>query len=132
MARSALAALRSLAKAERVETSTQEVPAPPAPSPRLVGLDGFGRVAGMTLEEFEKAGLVVRVSSALLGEDVLFVSENATRTADEADLVAYTPSELRLLAPMPAGCVQTLHLVKKTFPGSVLSDLTPDTEKGDG
>jgi hypothetical protein len=41
------------------------------------------QVAGMTLERFARAGLVVQVRSTLLDEVVLFASDNARVPADE-------------------------------------------------
>jgi hypothetical protein len=40
-------------------------------------------VAGMSLERFARAGLVVQVRSTLLDEVVLFASDNASVDADE-------------------------------------------------
>lgn len=58
---------------------TQEIPTAverkPAPT--------LAEVAGMSLERFARAGLVVRVRSSLLDEVVLFASDNARVATDE-------------------------------------------------
>ena len=53
-------------------------------------------VAGMSLERFARAGLVVKVRSTLLDEVVLFASDNAELPRDERRLV-YRAAELRRL-----------------------------------
>ncbi|HEX2466161.1 MAG TPA: hypothetical protein VHR17_16175 [Thermoanaerobaculia bacterium] len=53
-------------------------------------------VAGMTLERFARAGLVVKVRSTLLDEVVLFASDNAELPRDERRPV-YRAADLRLL-----------------------------------
>jgi len=126
VARSALEAIQRLQKAAKEKGREKSTPPP------LVGLDGFQRVAEMTLADFSRAGLVVRVTSALLGEDVLFVSDNVRPASVEGNLVVYTAAELGLFVSMPAECVRTLHAVKKKFPGSLLWDLFPDEKKEDG
>ena len=61
-----------------------------------------GEVAGMSLERFARAGLVVRVRSNLLDEVVLFASDNARVPADERRPV-YRAADLgRLLRSRPA------------------------------
>ena len=53
-------------------------------------------VAGMSLERFARAGLVVKVRSTLLDEVVLFASDNADLPRDERRLV-YRAADLRRL-----------------------------------
>jgi hypothetical protein len=56
-----------------------------------------GEVAGMSLERFAQAGLVVEVRSTLFDEVVIFASDNARLPADERRPV-YRAAELdRLL-----------------------------------
>jgi len=126
VARSALEAVQRLQKAAKEKGREKSTPPP------LVGLDGFQRVAEMTLADFSRAGLVVRVSSRLLEEDVLFVSDNVRPASVKGDLVVYMAAELRLFLSMPAECIRTVHAVKKKLPGSLLWDLFPDEKKEDG
>ena len=121
MARSTLAALRSLRKAK-----DEGKPSPPA----LSSLPGFSPVAEMTLEDFSRAGLVVRVTSALLGEDVLLVSDNVLDVDERGDLVVYRAEEIRRLVAFPPDCAKTIHGIKKAFPGCRVTDLTLDEEGG--
>jgi hypothetical protein len=53
-------------------------------------------VAGMSLERFARAGLVVKVRSTLLDEVVLFASDNADLPKDERRQV-YRAADLRRL-----------------------------------
>jgi hypothetical protein len=53
-------------------------------------------VAGMSLERFARAGLVVKVRSTLLDEVVLFASDNAELSSDEQRPV-YRAADLRRL-----------------------------------
>jgi hypothetical protein len=53
-------------------------------------------VAGMSLERFARAGLVVKVRSTLLDEVVLFASDNANLAAEERRPV-YRAADLRRL-----------------------------------
>jgi hypothetical protein len=53
-------------------------------------------VAGMSLERFARAGLVVKVRSSLLDEVVLFASDNAKLANDERRTV-YRAADLRRL-----------------------------------
>jgi hypothetical protein len=53
-------------------------------------------VAGMSLERFARAGLIVRVRSTLLDEDVVFASDNARVPASERRPV-YRATDLRRL-----------------------------------
>ena len=84
-------------------------------------------VVQMSLDEFSRAGLILRVHSAALGAVVLFVSDNVP----DADLhgsrfTVYRASELRKLAQFRPGprSLQTLHDVKTIFQGA-LTDARP-------
>ncbi|NJL27405.1 MAG: hypothetical protein HC897_05670 [Thermoanaerobaculia bacterium] len=80
------------------------------------------QVAAMTLEEFARAGLKLRVHSQVLGCDVLFISDNVPD--DEIDargLPVYRAHELRklaLLKPRPHS-LRCIHEVKTVFGGTV-------------
>ena len=65
------------------------------------------RIAGMSLKSFALAGLVLRVHSRLLGEDVLFASDNAH--VDRQDLVVYRAAELETLLDAKEAELMTLH-----------------------
>ena len=109
----ALKALRGLQKV--VQKREEGTPAPPA----LVAVPGFQPVEEMTLEDFSHAGLVVRVRSRLLEEEVLFVSDNVKDLEAEDELVVYRAGELRRLVLLPVECLRTVHRVKKLFSGTV-------------
>lgn len=69
------------------------------------------RVAGMSMSDFATAGLVVRVRSAVLGEEVIFASDNAELATDPG-LPVYRANELsRLLAAKED--LRLLHSAKK-------------------
>lgn len=119
MARNALAALRRLQKVEKEKTLLLPVP-------------GFVGVVEMTFEAFSTAGLVVRVTSRLLGEDVLFVSDNAEDVDETGDLVVYRAEELLRLVQLPQECIRTVHRVKKAFPGARVTEMALEGEEGNG
>lgn len=124
MARNALAALQRLQKVEKAVGK---------PSPALfVAVPGFVETVEMTLETFSTAGLVVRVTSRLLGEDVLLVSDNAEGVDEEGALVVYRAEELLRLVRLPQECVRTVHRVKKTFRGSRVTEMALEGEEGNG
>jgi hypothetical protein len=75
-------------------------------------------VAEMSLEDFAHAGLVVKVKSRLLGEEVLFVSDNV-RDLDESGPVVYRAAELRLLEGKTPEDVKRLHRMKAIFGGTL-------------
>lgn len=126
MARNALAALQRLQKAEKVREAGTPPPAP------LVSIPGFETVAEMDLGAFSTAGLVVQVTSRLLGEDVLLVSDNARNVDEEGDLVVYRAEELVRLVRLPAECIRTVHRVKKVFRGSRVTEMELEEEEGNG
>ena len=65
------------------------------------------RIAGMSLKSFALAGLVLRVRSRLLGEDVLFASDNAH--VDRQDLVVYRAAELETFLDAKEAELMALH-----------------------
>ncbi|MEE2778460.1 MAG: hypothetical protein VYE73_17045 [Acidobacteriota bacterium] len=68
----------------------------PLPRPRPTSRS-LATIAGMTLDRFADAGLVVTVHSQLLDEVVLFASDNATVRPDEARPVYRAAALLRML-----------------------------------
>ncbi len=69
------------------------------------------RVAEMAMSDFATAGLVVRVRSALFGEEVIFASDNA-EIAPDLGLPVYRARELsRLLASTDD--LRQLHATKR-------------------
>ncbi len=80
-------------------------------------------VALMRLGEFAEAGLVVKVSSSILGADVLFVSDNVPDSEiDGQGLTMYRAKELRKLVqirPDPKE-LRKLQEIKRIFGGTIL------------
>ncbi len=78
-------------------------------------------VCAMRLSEFATAGLVVEVRSVVLGEVVVFASDNAALDPGERRTV-YRAAELRALADLasldPDG-LRRINAVKRTFKGSI-------------
>lgn len=77
-------------------------------------------VVAMRLSEFARARLVVTVHSAVLGEVVVFASDNAVLDPGEQRVV-YRAAELRELLGLSAKDLRAVHGVKRTFRGTVLS-----------
>jgi hypothetical protein len=75
-------------------------------------------VCQMPLEEFAQAGLVVTVYSEVLGETVLFASDNAVVDPSERRAV-YRAAELREVLDLPPAGLRRVHEVKKIFGGTV-------------
>lgn len=108
-----------------------ESPEKPSETPASAGRAGSARhpkaedIALMGLEEFAQAGLVVRVRSSILGQDVLFVSDNVPEAAiAHRGLTVYRARELRKLAilgPSPRS-LKTIHDAKTIFDG-VITDV---------
>lgn len=109
----AVKVLRSLQKAE--ERKARGTPAPV----ELVAVPGFQTVEEMTLEAFSRAGLVVRVKSRLLEEEVLVVSDDVKDLDVWDGLVVYRADELLRLVHLPVECLRAVHRMKKTFSGTV-------------
>lgn len=79
-------------------------------------------VCAMPLSEFAEARLVVEVSSRVLGETVVFASDNAVLDPGERRTV-YRAAELRALtdlASLDPEELRQIHRVKRTFKGSIL------------
>lgn len=119
----ALAALRGLQKA--TARREEERPAPVA----LVAVPGFRTVEEMTLEDFSRAGLVVRVRSRLLEEEVLVVSDDVKDLEAVDGLVVYRADELLRLVHLPVECLRTVHRVKKLFSGTVTNANHEEVDK---
>jgi hypothetical protein len=77
------------------------------------------RIAGMSLEEFAQAGLIVTVDSAALREHVIFASDNASVAEQIDGLTAYRAAELTQLADITLEQLQKIHVLKKTFRASI-------------
>jgi len=75
-------------------------------------------VVAMPLEKFATARLVIRVSSEVLGESVIFASDNAAVDPGER-LVVYRARELKLLLGAGPKDIRTLHTAKKEFGGTI-------------
>ncbi len=82
-------------------------------------------VAAMGLEEFARAGLIVRVHSRILGRDVLFVSDGITNAEiQEQELPVYRAADMRKLAilkPNPRH-LRWLHEIRDVFQGTEIAD----------
>jgi hypothetical protein len=83
-------------------------------------------VCAMTLDAFATAALVVEMRSSVLGEVVIFASDNAH--VDPGELrPAYRASELRaLLALTNPDDLRQVHAFKKTFRGTI-TDSSPNS-----
>ena len=86
------------------------------------GAPEAGRVAGMKLDDFARAGLIVQVRSEVLDADVLFVSDNVpeSKLRDRPEVV-YRAHELKKLSrvpPDPSG-LRTVHMVKEIYGGTI-------------
>ena len=94
------------------------VPDPPDPDretdARSTARDRY-RIGGMSLSRFSSAGLVLRVRSRLLGEDVLFASDNAKIDARQ-DLAVYRAAELERLLRGSQAELMALHTAKGLQP----------------
>lgn len=69
----------------------------------------------MSLSEFEKAGLIVKIWSDILNDYIYFVSNDAVITLNPLDLVSYTAKELTAMLGMQPEEVRTAHTVKSIF-----------------
>lgn len=84
--------------------------APAEASPCLAASD----VTAMSLPELAEAGLVVEVRSEVLGETVVFASDNASVDPGEQRVV-YRTAELAVLVGLGARILRTIHEMKRTF-----------------
>ena len=115
-ARTSLEAIRSR-RAQQSTDSSQAIEA----SSRV------DQVTEMSLDQFAQAGLIVRVFSEVLAQEVLFVSDNVSDAAlANRTLPIYRAAELRKLAifnPSPAA-LRTVHTSKTVFQGRI-ADVRP-------
>ncbi|MDA8021138.1 MAG: hypothetical protein MPN21_27185 [Thermoanaerobaculia bacterium] len=113
-ARESLEAIRRRSPQMSDATCAKEVPTPTS-----------DEVAAMSLDDFAQAGLILRVRSAALDSQVLFVSDNVAKSAlADEELVVYRASELHkpaVLHPEPH-TLRCLHEVKSIFNG-VITDV---------
>jgi hypothetical protein len=72
----------------------------------------------MSLGEFAKAGLVLTVYSAALGERVIFASDNAP-LEEQLDRLTYRAAELRELLHVTIDQLKRVHALKKTFRATI-------------
>lgn len=84
----------------------------------------MAEVCAMRLDDFAGAGLVVTVNSEVVGEQVIFASDNALLDPGELRPV-YRAHELRALLGLrdPAE-LRRIHELKKTFRGTI-TDASP-------
>ncbi len=81
------------------------------------------QVAAMKLNDFARAGLVVKVESEVLGTELLLVSDNVPRSQLEGCTeVVYRARELKKLARLPPDPPQlrTVQMVKEILGGTIL------------
>lgn len=76
-------------------------------------------VMAMSLDEFATAGLRVKVRPGVLGEMVIFASDNARVDPGERRLV-YRAAEIRELMGLPPADIRSVHRVKKLFGGTII------------
>lgn len=99
--------------------ATVHVPGPPSVATVAtvaVATPTVAEIETMALSSFGRSDLVLHVDSAVLGEQVLFVSDGY-RPAP-GDPAAYRADELDVLLGAPAELVRLVHGVKRTFPGA--------------
>ena len=72
-------------------------------------------VGGMHLSEFATARRVIRVRSAVLGDDVFLASDNADLSHLLAGAVAYRARELALLVGETPDGLRLVHETKRHF-----------------
>ena len=75
----------------------------------------------LSLSEFEHGKYVVKVRSALLGEDVYFVSDEKLFDRVPAGFVVYTAKELRALKGVTKEHLKDLHRTQRAFDGEITS-----------
>jgi len=70
----------------------------------------------MPLNEFESAGLILKVRSEVLKEHVYFVSgDSFLNRCNTLDVIAYTSQELQAILDMTPEEVKAAHEVKRVF-----------------
>jgi glutamate 5-kinase len=75
----------------------------------------------LSLSKFEQGKYVVKVRSALLGEDIYFVSNEKLLERVPEGFVVYTAKELRALKGSTKDDIKNVHRTKKTFNGEIIS-----------
>lgn len=98
-----------LAQLARRRTPAAQAPPPPEAE----------EVRGRSLADFSQAGLAVVVRSDLLGEEVLFASDNAPM-GETGGRTVYRAQELSTLCHLGPEGARAIHEVKRAFPGSRL------------
>lgn len=94
-------------------------------SPIIQGLlsgEKLKRFNEMSLSEFEKANLIVRIHSKLLGEDIYFLSHETLREKIKEDLVSYSAKELKELIKLPSSQWEKIYLLKRELKGVILDE----------
>ena len=114
--------LQRLKKASEKSAVSTEPPVPPSTQ------EALPCVPELSLEEFSKARLVVRVKSAVLQEEVIFASDNAL-VNEEAGSVVYRASELRRLLSSTPEALRDLHHIKSVFRGSRVTEMNLEEPK---
>lgn len=79
------------------------------------------RIARMSMKDFARAGLVLTVDSAALGERVIFVSDNTPTSEQMNGLIEYRAAELNQLLGLTIDQLRKIHALKKTFHVSIES-----------
>lgn len=81
-------------------------------------------IEDMSLEAFAEAGLILRIWSALLEQEVVFVSDNVPPEALAERGVVYRAQELQQLAKadIDQAGLRAVHEIKSVFGGSILGD----------
>ena len=89
------------------------------PSPEDGG-QNMKELQQMSLDEFERRGLTVRVKSHLLGEDIHIVSHHGVQVKSQG-LAVYSAAEIRHLnnVKMSKDYLKKVHMVKKVFDGII-------------
>jgi hypothetical protein len=87
--------------------------------PELLPVLRTRQVLAMPLSAFATAGLRLMVYSELLGERMIFASDDAHLPASDSGCVLYRAKELRELLGLGPAELRRVHLVKRTFQGTV-------------
>jgi len=74
----------------------------------------------LSLSDFEQGTYVVKVRSALLGEDIYFVSNERLLEKVPEGFAVYTAKELRALRCSTKAQLKRIHWTKKEFDGEVI------------
>jgi len=105
----------------RERTNPPSTPARPGQISERVAVDGRRRqLEQLPLDQFATAGLALRVYSEVLGEDVIFASDNA-EICEHPDLPVYRADELRQLLKLRSPDLQALHASKKSCDKAIVA-----------